>query len=341
MARATLPSAFQPMLATPGTELPRGAKWTYEPKWDGVRIIATVDERRARLWTRNGNEKSAQFPEVTDALVAIAAERGPVVLDGEIVAVNESDEALRFGALQGRIHATRGVPAGRAVYVAFDCLAVGDETLVREPWTVRRAALEDYLAGIADSSGAGSRQRRGRRTTGVLLGETSRNPTRLLQRARAGGWEGLIAKSVEAPYHGGLRSPAWVKHKLELRQEFVVGGYTAPEGSRTHLGALLVGYYEAGALRFAGAVGTGFTRATLAALARQLEPLRREECPFEPPPAVRGATWVRPALVVEVRYNEMTDAGKLRQPVFLGVRDDKRAADVTLEVPSARSRRSA
>lgn len=341
MARATLPAAFQPMLATPGTELPRGARWTYEPKWDGVRIIATVDERRARLWTRNGNEKSAQFPEVADALVAIAAERGPAVLDGEVIAVGDSDEALRFGALQGRIHATRGLPAGRAVYVAFDCLAVGDETIVYEPWTVRRAALEDYLHGIADSSGSSARRRRGRRGTGVLLGETARTPTKLLERARAEGWEGLVAKSVEAPYYGGIRSPAWVKHKLETRQEFVVGGFTAPEGSRTHLGALLVGYYDAAALRFAGAVGTGFTRETLASLARQLAPLRRDTCPFEPPPAVRGATWVQPSLVVEVRYNEITDAGKLRQPVFLGVRDDKRAAEVTLELPAARSRRSA
>lgn len=327
------------MLATPGTELPRGARWTYEPKWDGVRIIATVDERRARLWTRNGNEKSAQFPEVTDALVAIAVERGAAVLDGEIVAVGPTGEPLRFGALQGRIHATRGLPSGRAVFVAFDCLALGDETLVREPWLERRAALEEYLDGIADSSAA---SRRGaKRLAGVQLGETARQPGRLLQRARAQGWEGLIAKDVDAPYHGGSRSAAWIKHKLEARQEFVVGGFTAPEGSRTHMGALLVGYYEGTALRYAGAVGTGFDRATLADLARRLEPLHRDRCPFEPPPVVRGATWVAPSLVVEVRYNEMTDAGKLRQPVYIGLRDDKRASDVKLETPIAGSRRSA
>lgn len=341
MPRATLPAAFQPMLATPGTELPRGARWTYEPKWDGVRIVATVDDRRARLWTRNGNEKSAQFPEVADALLAIAMDRGPVVLDGEIVAVGAEGDALRFGALQGRIHAKHGLSAGRAVFVAFDCLAVGDETLVYEPWTVRRAALEDYLDGVADSSAATLRRRSPRRSTGVQLGETTRHPARLLERARAEGWEGIIAKAIDAPYYGGARSPAWVKHKLELRQEFVVGGYTAPEGSRAHFGSLLVGYHEGDALRFAGAVGTGFTRTSLAAMARSLAPLARPACPFDPPPAIRGATWVKPALVVEVRYNEMTEGGRLRQPVFLGVRDDKRATDVTLEVPMTRSRRSA
>lgn len=341
MARATLPAPYQPMLATSGTELPRGARWTYEPKWDGVRIVATVDDRRARLWTRNGNEKSAQFPEVADALLAIAMERGPVVLDGEIVAVGPRGEPLRFGALQGRIHAKHGTPEGRAVFVAFDCLAVGDETLVYEPWTVRRAALEDYLEGVADSSAATQRRRSPQRTTGVQLGETARSPARLLTRARAEGWEGIVAKAIDAPYYGGTRSPTWVKHKLELRQEFVVGGYTAPEGSRTHLGSLLVGFYEEGALRFAGAVGTGFTRQTLAATARLLAPLARKTCPFDPAPAVRDATWVDPKLVVEVRYNEMTEGGRLRQPVFLGVRDDKRAADVRLEAPVARSRRSA
>lgn len=340
MARATLPAAFRPMLATAGTELPRGKRWTYEPKWDGVRIIATVDARRARLWTRNGNEKSAQFPEVAEALVQIAAERGPVVLDGEVIAVDAGGEPLRFGALQGRIHATRGVPEGRAAFVAFDCLAVGDDTLVRQPWTERRAALEQYLEGVTGGSAAGARSGR-RSKAGVRLGETARLPGRLLQRARARGWEGLIAKDVDAPYHGGARSSEWVKHKLEARQEFVVGGFTAPEGSRTHIGALLVGYYDGGALRYAGAVGTGFDRATLADLARRLAPLHRDTSPFEPKPTVRGATWVKPSLVVEVRYNEMTDAGKLRQPVFIGLRDDKRAAEVKLETVPARSRRSA
>lgn len=338
MARPTLPAAFRPMLASPGTELPRGKRWTYEPKWDGVRIIAAADARRTRLWTRNGNEKSAQFPEVVQALTAIAAERGPAVLDGEIVAVGPRGEPLRFGALQGRIHATRGLPAGRAVFVAFDCLALGDEPLVREPWAERRAALEEYLEGLADSSAAG--RRAPRRVAGVQLGETARTPGRLLQRARTQGWEGLIAKDVDEPYRGGVRSGAWVKHKLEARQEFVVGGFTAPEGSRTHIGALLVGYYEGGALRFAGAVGTGFDRATLADLARRLAPLHRDTPPFDPAPAVRGATWVMPKLVVEVRYNEMTDAGKLRQPVYIGLRDDKRPAEVTLESP-AKGRRSA
>lgn len=328
MPPARLPTAFQPMLATASTELPRGRGWAYEPKWDGVRIVATMDERRARLWTRNGNEKSTQFPEVADALVALAAERGPAVLDGEVVAVNETGEALRFGALQGRIHQVRGVRTGRTIFVAFDCLAVGDDVLVREPWRVRRAALERYLKGIGTRGG-------------VQLSEVARRPAKLLARARAAGWEGLIAKDVDAPYHGGVRTTAWVKYKLETRQEFVVGGFTPPEGSRTHMGALLVGYYEGGALRFAGAVGTGFDRATLAMLHRRLAPAARAKSPFTPPPPIREATWVRPELVVEVRYNEMTEAGKLRQPVFVGVRDDKDPADVTLESRPTRGRRSA
>ena len=222
MARATLPAAFRPMLATAGTELPRGKGWAYEPKWDGVRIIATVDERRARLWTRNGNEKSAQFPEVADALVAIAARRGPVVLDGEVIAVDQAGEPLRFGALQGRIHATRGVPEGRAVFVAFDCLAVGDETLVREPWTERRAALEDYLDGAIDAAPA--RVRRGtRRVAGVQLGDVFPMMTTAAQPSATQAWANVFGQVAT-----GALDYLKTKESRKLEEQYLKQSQTPP-----------------------------------------------------------------------------------------------------------------
>ena len=317
------------MLASPAGELPALDGWTIEPKWDGIRVVAECAPRRVRLWSRNGIDKAGQFPEVAAALVQLALATGAMVLDGELVAIDKAGRALRFQALQGR-HATRSSAsdpasaATRTAFVAFDCLERDGRSMRTAPWTQRRAALEEVVR----------RSARGL----VRRGESHRCGTagahRLFAAARSEGWEGLILKRMDAPYLSGRRSPFWRKVKLEHEQEFVVGGYSLPTdgADRDHLGALLVGYHDDdGRLRYAGKVGTGYTRATLAMLARRLAPLRRASSPFVDPPRRAGVVWVKPALVAQVRYNEMTEAGILRQPVFLGLRDDKAARDVRLE----------
>jgi bifunctional non-homologous end joining protein LigD len=328
-----LPAEIAPMLASPTGILPDDlGEWAIEPKWDGIRVIADVTVRRVHLWTRNGNDKAPQFPEIVAALRELASDGGSVVLDGEIVALDAGGRVLRFQALQGRMHAeggetiARNTLATRTAFVAFDCLALDGCPLTSLAWTERRKALESRVPA--------------RRTAVVRRGESVRCGSaaarRLFDRARSEGWEGVLLKRITSRYAAGRRTPDWRKVKLEREQEFVVGGYTLPtEGAaRDHLGALVVGHYDAnGALRYAGKVGTGFTRSTLALLARKLAPLERASSPFADAPRAAAATtvWVKPTLVAQVRYNEMTEAGILRQPSFLGLRDDKAARDVHLE----------
>jgi bifunctional non-homologous end joining protein LigD len=328
-----LPARFAPMLAQAAGSLPdRLAGWAIEPKWDGIRVIAEVSARGARLWTRNGNDKAPQFPEIVRGLTALAAGAGPLVLDGEIVALDTRGRALRFQALQGRMHAeseetlARSAAATTTAFVAFDLLADGDRPLTSLPFAERRKALEARIPA--------------RRNAIIRRGESVRCGSaaarKLFERARAEGWEGVLLKRVDAPYVAGKRTLDWRKVKLEREQEFVIGGFTAPTqgAARDHLGALLVGYYDArGALHYAGKVGTGYTVPMLALLARKLAPLRRPVSPFVDAPraGMSATTWVKPVLVAQVRYNEMTEAGILRQPSFLGLRDDKDARDVRLE----------
>jgi bifunctional non-homologous end joining protein LigD len=320
------------LAASAGTLPDRLAGWAIEPKWDGIRVIAEVSAKGVRLWTRNGNDKGPQFPEIVRALTALASAGGPLVLDGEIVALDGRGRPLRFQALQGRMHAeseqarARHAATTTTAFVAFDLLADGDRPLTSLPFSERREALEARVPA--------------RRNAIVRRGESVRCGTaaarKLFARAREEGWEGVLLKRVDAPYVAGKRTPDWRKVKLEREQEFVIGGYTAPThgAARDHFGALLVGYYDArGALRYAGKVGTGYTVPMLALLARKLAPLRRTTSPFVDAPRAGAAstTWVQPVLVAQVRYNEMTEAGILRQPSFLGLRDDKAASEVRLE----------
>ena len=315
------------MLASPAGDLPPLDGWTIEPKWDGVRVIADVSPRAVHLWSRNGIDKASQFPEVSRALLKLAEDAGPLMLDGELVAVDRAGKPLRFQALQGR-H-LKGAASSSTAFVAFDCLSMDGDSLTREAWTERRRALESLVP-------------KSKRAI-IRLGESHRcgsaGAARLFTAARREGWEGLVLKRIDAPYMEGKRTPLWRKVKLEHEQEFVIGGYTLPtEGAaRDHFGALLVGWYDDdGALHYAGKVGTGYTRATLAALGKQLASLRRTTSPFVDAPARREPiVWVKPVLVAQVRYNEMTESGVLRQPAFLGLRDDKAARDVRLEAETS------
>jgi bifunctional non-homologous end joining protein LigD len=324
-ARMQLQEAVLPMLAGVGKELPAGNDWTYEPKYDGIRVLAYVTASDVRLVTRNRKDKTAQFPEIVAELEKLPGKTGrALVLDGEIVALQDGEPA-RFQELQGRMHVEneraiqRLAKESPAALIVFDLLADGADVLLQEPWSKRRARLEKRLAR--------------RRLKYVRLGTTSTDAVTMLKDAQAHGWEGLLAKRIAAPYRAGQRSRDWLKLKIEQRQEFVVGGYTEPRNTREHLGALLLGYYDhKGDLIYAGHTGTGFTRKSLGDVYRELSVHSRKTAPFVSTPRTNEkAHWVDPRLVVEVRFNEWTRDGRLRQPVFVGVRDDKDPGDVRRE----------
>lgn len=315
------------MYASIGTEVPSQGDWTFEPKYDGMRAVAFVSATGVRLMTRNGIDKSAQFPEISRALLALGRRRRrPLVLDGEVVAL-ERGSAGHFQSLQGRFHlksaqdiaeAARDIPA--AMFV-FDILADGDDVLIGQSQAVRRARLERVI---------------GERDGILRVSESSPNGSRMIARARAGGWEGVIAKRAESAYVPGARSRDWLKLKLQYRAEFVVGGYTEPRRTRPYLGAILLGYFDAnGSLEYVGHTGGGFNRKTLREMHERLAALEQSRCPFtEVPRTNERAHWVRPTIVVEVKFAEWTSDARLRQPIFLGVRDDKNARDVHLEQKS-------
>jgi len=317
--------AFEPMKASSATEPPEGSGWTYEPKLDGIRVVAiAAPGSGVLLLTRNGNNKSRQFPEVAGEIAAFAEEVGSlVVLDGELVGTRDG-EIVRFESLQKRMHLTRTTEidalsaAEPAAFIAFDLLLHDGETLLEEPWAERRARLESILEDAQSDL--------------LRLGESSPDAASVIAKARAGGWEGVIAKKTSATYESGRRSRSWLKIKLENEQEFVIGGWTDPSGSRSHLGSIMVGYYDGdGNLCYAGNVGSGFTNAVLKDLHARLARHARKTSPFANPPKAPGQHWTAPKLVAQVRFNEWTSVGILRQPVFLGLRDDKDPREVVRE----------
>jgi bifunctional non-homologous end joining protein LigD len=318
--------SFSPMLATIGREFPTGAGWVFEPKYDGVRVLAFVDGKKISLMSRNGIDKARQFPEVTDGLRTLheRVERSFVV-DGEIVATRGGKPA-RFQALQGRVHLTDSAAISEhgarnpVVLMVFDLLLDGRASLVGKPWRVRRERLEALFRGAS-------------RIRGLRLGEVDDDGAALLRKARRRGWEGVIAKRADGHYSPGHRSRTWLKLKIEHRQEFVVGGWTEPRNSREYLGAILLGYYDAdGHLIYAGHTGTGFSRASLFDMYKRLERFERKRSPFSTTAeANEVAHWTHPSVVVEIKFNEWTSDGRLRQPVFVGVRTDKPAREVIRE----------
>jgi bifunctional non-homologous end joining protein LigD len=322
-------SEIAPQLASVGRELPTGDDWVFEPKFDGIRVLAFADHGRVALLSRNGIDKARQFPEVVDAVDALRARvKHAIVLDGEIVATHDGDPA-RFQRLQSRMHVmdATAIEAHRrstpAAMMAFDLLLEGKESLVHEPWRARRKRLESLL-------------KRAGRAKALRLGAVGDDGAAMLRDARRHGWEGVIAKRADAPYAVGRRTRDWLKLKIERRQEFVVGGWTEPRRSREHAGAILVGYYnEDGELIYAGHTGTGFSRQSLADMSRRLSRLERDRSPFTVTPRTNEpAHWVRPSVVVEIKFSEWTSDGRLRQPVFVGVREDKAPRDVTREPES-------
>ncbi|MEA2764358.1 MAG: bifunctional non-ous end joining protein LigD, partial [Gemmatimonadaceae bacterium] len=323
--------SLEPMYASVGTEVP-GEGWTFEPKYDGIRVLAFAIPTEVKLVTRNGKDKAQQFPEIVAALKKLAAQsRRSLVLDGEIVALI-SGEPARFQELQSRMHVKESHMIERhssstpAALILFDILMDGDEVLIKEPWMERRARLLKRV---------GKRVSEQVRITESVQGDGKK----MLDEARRLGWEGIIAKRTDSRYEPGNRSRNWFKLKIEFRQEFVVGGYTEPRNSREHIGALLLGYFDHSRFIYVGHTGGGFTRQGLEEMYSRLKPLERKTSPFEEMPKTNEtAHWVKPEVVVEVKFNEWTADRRLRQPIFLGVRDDKEPKDVGMEATSVQKK---
>lgn len=280
--------------------------WTFERKLDGIRCIAIKAHRSVRLLSRNHLSLNARFPEI--AAVLETQTPSQLVLDGEIVAFSGGQTSFERLQQRGEHHAS-------VFYYVFDVLHLAGYDTTALPLTARRRVLREAV----DLHG------RLRLTT-----SRKRDGERLYAQACRRGWEGLVAKRADAPYTHG-RSRDWLKFKCTAEQELVIGGYTAPRGSRSDLGALLLGYFDGGRLRYAGKVGTGFTHAALRELARRLAPLRRDNSPFADLVREPHATWVEPRLVAQVGFSEWTRDGRLRHPRFLGLRDDKTAQEVVRE----------
>ena len=303
----------------------------YEPKYDGIRALIEITPRgRARIWSRNGNEKTSQFPSIVKALEAAAPKlKGPVVLDGEIVALDEQGRPAGFQRLQGRMHLAgardieRAEQAQPAALILFDILRDGED-LCRLPLTDRRRRLEEVFRRIFRLQAEDQTIR--------LSEQVADDATALNERAKQEGWEGLIVKDAASPYLAGRRSPAWRKIKLVKEQEFVVGGWTEPRQTRQYFGALLLGVQDNGRLKYVGHTGTGFDQKELARVSKLLKAREIPASPFsERIKTNEPAHWARPDLVAQIRFTEWTADDKLRHPVYLGLRDDKAAADVVRE----------
>jgi bifunctional non-homologous end joining protein LigD len=315
-----LPRFIELQLAASVEQPPEGDEWLHEIKYDGYRILARREGPSVALLSRRGHDWTAKFPTVRRSVERLPAQR--LLLDGE-VAVLLSDGRTSFQALQ---HAL-GRPSAHLVYFVFDLLHLDGQDLRAAPLQARKDALEALLARAPEAGSI--------RFSGHVAGQ---GPEFFRQACRRG-IEGIVSKRRDVPYQGG-RGGAWLKVKCFARQELVIGGFTEPEGSRTGLGALLVGHYDSeGRLVFAGKVGTGFTHKTLVDLRRRLTPLEQRDCPFEvsAPTGVlrRNAHWVRPELVAEVAFFEWTEDGRLRHPSFQGLREDKAPREIRREAPLA------
>jgi bifunctional non-homologous end joining protein LigD len=273
--------------------------WIFERKLDGIRCLAFG----TRLESRNGLSLNERFPTVAEALAGSTS-----TLDGEVVAFSGSRTSFQRLGERGR----------NVFFYVFDIREADGEDVRDRPLMERKAILRRVVKPAGPI-----RITPYRRRSGIALYEE----------ACRRGWEGLIAKRADSPYVG-MRSRDWLKWKCDAEQELVIGGYTEPKGSRIELGALLVGYWEGGELRYAGKVGTGFGRETLRDLAARLHPLRRDDPPFADAPRLRSATWVEPRLVAQVGFAEWTRDGRLRHPRFVGLREDKAPEEVVRERPS-------
>jgi bifunctional non-homologous end joining protein LigD len=323
-ARSGRASFVEPMKAIGVAKVPsvQAGEWHCEIKFDGYRAIAVLERGKAQLWSRN--QKPLDYPEVIPGLEALKC--ADAVLDGEIVALDRRGRSS-FQTLQGRDLGKRPP----IVFFLFDVLELDGQSFRGEPIEARRAALEKLLR-----KAAGALQ---------LSPWFDVEPGVLLAQAKRQHLEGIILKRRGSAYEPGRRSGAWLKVKNVNEQEFAIGGFTPPKNSREFFGALLVGRYQRGRLLYAGKVGTGFDRRRLQTLHDRFRALTAKACPFANLPldnrsrfgqgmtrsVMRTVTWLRPTLVAQVKFAEWTQEGILRQPVFLGLRNDKAATETRRE----------
>ena len=311
---APMPAHLKPMLATLVEGPFDRPGWLFELKWDGYRALAEVSHGSVRLYSRNDKTLNTQFSPIVEALESITFE---ALFDGEVVVVDPAGRA-DFQLLQNYLRTGRG----SLVYYLFDLLHLDGHDLRGLPLARRKSILRQVLPDLPHVR---------------LSDHVETEGTALFRAASARGVEGIIAKDGSSPYRPGHRGGEWLKVKARLRQEAVIGGFTLPRGKRLGIGALLLGVYEEGALVYIGRAGGGLTDHDLTSLRARLEPLIAGASPFtRPPGAHTSATWVKPVLVCEVSFTEWTDQGLMRQPVFLGLRDDKAAGEVRRERAEAR-----
>jgi bifunctional non-homologous end joining protein LigD len=324
-----LPSAkarfIEPMKAKLVEKPPATGDWIYELKFDGIRLIGVKRERKVSLLSRNQNELAERFPEIAEAIKTLPVRE--CVIDGEVVALDEEGRSS-FQLLQAREMEGRKSPV---YFYSFDLLQLDGKSLLSLPLEARKNVLEKLCAGAGDLI----------RYSGEIGGDAKR----LLEEVKRRGLEGIIGKLRNSVYEPGRRSGAWIKLKCVSEQEFVIGGYTPPQGARKYFGAILVGYYENKKLVFAGKVGTGFTAKSLSILYKKFQREARDDCPFVDLPSkqngqwvqditpsmMRKMHWVNPVFVCEIKFAEWTRDKKLRAPVFLGLREDKKPTEVVRE----------
>ncbi len=330
------PHFIEPMKARLVDDAPKHGDWLYELKFDGIRAIAIKNDRKVSLVSRNGNKLDGRFPEIVEAIKNLPVRE--CVIDGEVVALDE-DGRSSFQLLQALEMEGRKAPL---CFYVFDLLQLDGKSLLGVPLEQRKQGLAKICEGVGDVI----------RYSGEISGDVKP----LLAEVKRRDLEGLIGKHRNSFYEPGRRSGTWIKLKCVNEQEFVIGGYTPPAGSRKYFGAILVGYYERGKLRFAGKVGSGFTEKSLSMLHKKFRKEERADCPFVDLPSklatgrvrptggqgsewMQGITpsmmkkmhWVNPKFVAEIKFAEWTRDGKLRQPVFLGIREDKLATEVRRE----------
>jgi bifunctional non-homologous end joining protein LigD len=296
-----IPFRVSPMLATLVDKPFSRKNWVFEEKYDGVRMLAYKESGEISLISRNEIDRTSRYPAIAAELAKLDADT--LLLDGEIVVFN-AHHVSQFQLLQqGK---------GKPQYVVFDCLFKDGTDLRREPLAARRRALEEVV-----NSGAVVR----------LAARLAEDGIAAFEIAVKRGFEGVVGKDSAAPYSEG-RSKTWLKVKINQREEFVIGGFTAPEGSRQHFGALLLGAYHRDQLQYVGKVGTGFNEEILSDLHRRMQRLARPTSPFSSDVREKSATFIAPKLVAQIAFTERTKDGKLRHPVYLGLRDDKKAREV-------------
>ena len=318
-AASEQPGWVDPELATLTQDRFSDPGWMFERKLDGERCLAFRSAGKVRLMTRNQKEDTSTYPEITQALAVQRAD--DFIIDGEIVAFDGSQ--TKFARLQQRLGVRQPGPELLAEvpvwFYIFDVLWADGRDVRPRPLRERKGILQDLLT-FADPL--------------RFTEHINTDGEAYFRQACASRWEGVIAKRADAPYRAG-RSRDWLKFKCESGQEFVIGGFTDPRGTRTGFGALLLGYYDPGhQLVYAGKVGTGFTQRTLGSLHASLAGLEQDHPPFDRGKLPRsGVHWVQPRLVAEVGFSEWTTAGELRHPRFQGLRDDKDPAEVIREMP--------